>query len=52
MLRNEYKQVETKYELSKLIICISYVHILPICGSFFTFFTYLITEILILEYLY
>ena len=56
MLRNEYKQAKTKYELYKLTICISnvlYYQYMDLShGSFHTFFSYLITKILILECLY
>ena len=60
MLRNEYKQAKTEYELSTLTICIYNVHVkcickctlLPVYGffhMFFTFFSYLYNKILILE---
>ena len=48
MLRNEYKQVKTEYELSTLTIFIYNVHVkcickctlLPVYGFFHMFFTF------------
>ena len=56
MLRNEYKQAKTKDELEKLTIYISnviYDQYMDLFSHVFRmFFSYLITEILILECLY
>ena len=50
MLRNKYKQAKTKYEPYMYLYALYYHYMDLFSHVFHMFFSYLITEILILEY--